>query len=162
MSPTSTTSDTEIDARSTSALASTRRNLRYLYDPKTAPANTVSSRRTRAFLRVLRSSLLFAFWKLVRYAKYVAIGSLVATVGAGALGTVVSGAGFVLAPTGIAGTVFAAVVWGVGRFAVGRVRRKWDGRRGVNMEDEEGVEWKERRRRVREGRMEVGAEAMPW
>ena len=156
----STTPDTEIDARSTSALASTRRNLRYLYDPKTAP-NAVSSRRTRALLRVLRSSLIFAFWKLVRYAKYVAIGSLVATVGAGAFGTLVSGAGFVLAPTGIAGTIFAATVWGIGRFAVKRVKKRWDnGSMGYEDEEEEVESWRERQRRHRN--TEFGVEAMPW
>ncbi|USP77845.1 hypothetical protein yc1106_05119 [Curvularia clavata] len=159
MSPSASTNpDTEIDARSTSALASTRRNLRYLYDPKTAP-NAVSSRRTRALLRVIRSGLIFAFWKIVRYAKYVAIGSLVATVGAGAFGTLVSGAGFVLAPTGIAGTIFAATVWGIGRFAVRRVKKRWDKGRGYEEEEEE-VDWRERQRR--HTRMEFGVEAMPW
>jgi hypothetical protein len=122
--PTTTSSDTAIDLHSSSALATTKRNLRYLYNPATAP-NAVSSRRTRALLRVLRSSLIFVFWRLVRYAKYVAIGSLVATIGAGAFGTVVSGAGFVLAPTGIAGTILAASIWGVGRFVVRRVGKRW-------------------------------------
>ncbi|EUC29831.1 hypothetical protein COCCADRAFT_105571 [Bipolaris zeicola 26-R-13] len=152
--------DKEIDARSTSALASTRRNLRYLYDPKTAP-NVVSSRRTRALLRVLRSSIIFVFWRIVRYAKYVAIGSLVATVGAGAFGTFVSGAGFVLAPTGIAGTIFAATVWGVGRYAVGKVKKRWGVGRGYEDEEEE-EELREMRRKRTDARMEYGAEAMPW
>lgn len=98
----------------------------------------------------------------MRYAKYVAIGSLVATVGAGAFGTLVSGAGFVLAPTGIVGTIFAATVWGVGRFAVRRVKRRWDRRGGYEHEEDEEDEedWRERQRRDR--RMEFGAEAMPW
>jgi len=147
----------EIDARSRSALASTRRNLRYLYDPKTAP-NAVSSRRTRALLRVLRSGVIFTFWKLVRYAKYVAIGSLVATIGAGAFGTVVSGAGFVLAPTGIAGTIFAATVWGIGRFAVKKVKKRWGV--GQDHEDEEQEAWEDRRYAAQ--RVDFGAEAMPW
>jgi hypothetical protein len=149
--------DQEIDARSRSALASTRRNLRYLYDPKTAP-NAVSSRRTRAFLRVVRSGIIFAFWKLVRYAKYVAIGSLVATIGAGAFGTVASGAGFVLAPTGIAGTIFAATVWGIGRFAVKRVKKRWGMGGAYDVDEEE--EWEDRRHAGR--RIDFGAEAMPW
>lgn len=147
----------QIDARSRSALATTKRNLRYLYDPKTAP-NAISSRRTRAFLRIIRSSLIFVFWRIVRYAKYVAIGSLVATIGAGAFGTIVSGAGFVLAPTGIMGTVMAGSVWGVGKFVLRRVRRRWEGGRGFGDEEEEEME----RGRVVEERLERGAEGMPW
>jgi hypothetical protein len=100
------TDEAAIDAHSRTALATTKRNLRYLYNPATAPG-AISSRRTRYLLRVLRSSLIFVFWRVVRYAKYIAIGSLIATIGAGAFGTVVSGAGFVLAPTGILGTVAA-------------------------------------------------------
>ena len=96
-------------------------------------------------------------WKLVRYAKYVAIGSLVATIGAGAFGTFVSGAGFVLAPTGIAGTIFAATVWGAGRFAVKKVKKRWG--IGQNYEDDE-EEWEDRRHTGR--RIDFGAEAMPW
>ncbi|KAH6644848.1 hypothetical protein C7974DRAFT_298533 [Boeremia exigua] len=158
MAPTSPDQhDAAIDAHSRSALATTKQNLRYLYDPKTAAPGAVSSRRTRAALRVLRSSLIFVFWRAVRWAKYVAIGSLVATVGAGVFGTFVSGAGFVLAPTGIAGTIFAATVWGVGRFAVGRVRRRWGQGRGYG-EVEERVE----ARRSGVERMERGPEAIPW
>ena len=141
--PSTDTEDKEIDARSSTALVSTQRNLRYLYDPKTAP-NAVSSRRTRAFLRVVRSGLIFAFWRIVRYAKYVAIGSLVATVGAGAFGTLISGVGFVLAPTGIAGTIFAATGWGVGMFALRRLKRWWGKGRGYENE-EEYEEQRERR-----------------
>ncbi len=94
----------------------------------------------------------------MRYAKYVAIGSLVATIGAGAFGTVVSGAGFVLAPTGIAGTIFAATVWGIGRFAVKKVKKRWGA--GHHYEDDEEEEWEDRRHAGR--RMDFGAEAMPW
>ncbi|OAL48377.1 hypothetical protein IQ07DRAFT_570993 [Pyrenochaeta sp. DS3sAY3a] len=155
MAAPSTSPDTEIDAHSRTALATTKANLRYLYNPQTSTG--VSSRRTRAVLRVLRSSLIFVFWRLVRYAKYVAIGSLVATVGAGALGTFVSGAGFVLAPTGIAGTIVAGTVWGVGRFAVRRVKRRWDSGRGYGEVEERGEE-----RRGAVERMERGPEALPW
>ncbi|KAF2134074.1 hypothetical protein P153DRAFT_353279 [Dothidotthia symphoricarpi CBS 119687] len=105
-----TTHDAAIDARSHSALKTTKQSLAYLLNPTSPTAPT--KRRTRALLRVFRSSLIFVFWRVVRYAKYVAVGSLVATLGAGAFGTFVSGAGFVLAPTGILGTVVAASVWG--------------------------------------------------
>ena len=93
----------------------------------------------------------------MRYAKYVAIGSLVATIGAGAFGTVVSGAGFVLAPTGIAGTIFAATVWGIGRFAVKKVKKRWGVGRGYGEEEEE---WEERRSARQ--KLDYGPEAMPW
>jgi hypothetical protein len=133
-----------IDAHSRTALTTAKLNLRYLYDPSTA-GNAPTRRRTRAVLRVLRSSLIFAFWRIVRYAKYVAIGSLVATLGAGALGTVFSGAGFVLAPTGIAGTIVAASVWGVGKFVVNRLIEE------ARQERMSGVM-----------RMERGPDAVPW
>ncbi|KAF2819428.1 hypothetical protein CC86DRAFT_413125 [Ophiobolus disseminans] len=148
--------DTAIDTHSRTALATTKRNIRYLYDPSSAP-NAIQSRRTRTLLRIVRSSLIFVFWRLVRYAKYVAIGSLVATIGAGAVGTVVSGAGFVLAPTGIMGTVLAGSVWGVGRFIVRRVGRRWEHGKGYGEEEEE-----------RDGRIGMvdrevrGPDAMPW
>ncbi|KAF2117596.1 hypothetical protein BDV96DRAFT_611339 [Lophiotrema nucula] len=146
-----------IDAHSRSALATTKQNIRYLYDPKSAGPGSVSSRRTRAALRVLRSSLIFIFWRIVRYAKYVAIGSLIATVSAGALGTVVSGAGFVLAPTGIAGTIVAGTVWGVGKFAVGRVKKRWEHGQGYSELDEERDE------KVGGVRGEYrGPESLPW
>jgi len=157
-SPTHTSSsdDIAIDTHSHSALATTKRNLRYLYNPKSAP-NAIQSRRTRTVLRVLRSSLIFVFWRLVRYAKYVAIGSLVATIGAGAFGTVVSGAGFVLAPTGILGTVLAGSVWGVGRFVVRRLGHRWEHGRGYGEVEEEMDE-----HRGLEAREYRGPEAMPW
>lgn len=93
----------------------------------------------------------------MRYAKYVAIGSLVATIGAGAIGTFVSGAGFVLAPTGIAGTIIASSVWGIGRFAVRRVKRRWGVGHGYG-DAEEAAE----ARRTRVAQMERGPEAIPW
>ena len=145
-----------IDAHSGTALQSAKQNLRYLYDPSTA-SRAPTRRRTRALLRVLRSSLVFAFWRLVRYAKYVAVGSLIATIGAGAFGTVVSGAGFVLAPTGIAGTIIAASVWGVGKFAVKRVKGRWEKGHGYGEMDEA------REQRMSSAmRMERGPEAVPW
>lgn len=70
----------------------------------------------------------------------------------------VSGAGFVLAPTGIAGTIFAATVWGIGRFAVKKVKKRWGV--GQEYEDEEEEAWEDRRYAAR--RVDFGAEAMPW
>jgi hypothetical protein len=152
------TDEVAIDAHSRSAFTTAKHNLRYLYDPKTAsPSDLPSRRRTRAALRVLRSTLQFVFWRLVRYAKYVAIGSLIATISAGALGTVVSGAGFVLAPTGIAGTIVAGSIWGAGRFVLRRLHNRWEHGHGYG--EREG-EWEERRGAVK--RMQTGPEAVPW
>jgi hypothetical protein len=145
-----------IDAHSRNALASAKLNLRYLYDPSSA-TTAPTRRRTRAFLRVFRSSLIFAFWRIVRYAKYIAIGSLMATIGAGAIGTAVSGAGFILAPTGIAGTIIAASIWGVGKFALKRVRKRWDKGSGYGMQEETRQE-----RMSGAMRMERGPDAVPW
>lgn len=154
MAPTS--DEKEIDLHSHSALAAAKLNLRYLYDPSTA-RSVPTGRRTRAFLRLLRSSLIYAFWRLVRYAKYVAIGSLAATLGAGALGTVVSGAGFVLAPTGIAGSIIAASIWGVGKFALNTMKRRWGNGAGHGAQKEVGEEGSR-------GAMRLGREpeAVPW
>ncbi|KAH9866732.1 hypothetical protein J1614_008425 [Plenodomus biglobosus] len=65
-----TNTDTAIDAHSSSALTSARRNLTYLYDPSSRNPAHPSSRTTRTLLRILRSSLIFAFWRIVRYAKH--------------------------------------------------------------------------------------------
>lgn len=145
------------EARSRSALATTKQNIRYLYDPKSAGKGAVSSRRTRTALRVLRSGIIYVFWRIVCYAKYVAIGSLIATVSAGAIGTFVSGAGFVLAPTGIAGTIIASTVWGIGRFATKRLKKRWEKGHGYG-DAEEMTE----ARRSRVAQMERGPEALPW
>lgn len=159
MASTTTTTSPEaaIDTHSRTALATTKQNLRYLYDPST-PSGAPPRRRTRALLRVFRSAILFLFWRLVRYAKYVAIGSLVATVGAGALGTLVSGVGFVVAPTGIAGTILAASIWGVGRWAARRVGRRLEAR--VGRGGGGGGEGVQRVKRERE--RERDPEVLPW
>jgi hypothetical protein len=157
MPPTAPSEEATIDHHSRTALATTKRNLRYLYNP-TSTSSQISSRRTRALLRVVRSSLIFLFWKFVRYAKYVAIGSLVATLGAGAFGTLVSGAGFVLAPTGVLGTVAAGSVYGAGKFVLRRVRKRWGERGGYVDEDLEEEEMEEGRHRAWERDVDV----MPW
>jgi len=63
-----------------------------------------------------------------------------------------------LAPTGIAGTIFAATVWGIGRFAVKKVKKRWGV--GQDLEDEEAETWEDRRYAAQ--RVDFGAEAMPW
>jgi hypothetical protein len=80
-----------------------------------------------------------------------------ATIGAGAIGTAVSGAGFILAPTGIAGTIIAASIWGVGKFALKRVRKRWDKGSGYGVQEETRQE-----RMSGPMRMERGPDAVPW
>ncbi len=64
-----TNPDTAIDAHSRSRPQNHKTQPRLpLRTPK--PPTASPHRRTRAFLRVLRSSLLFVFWRVVRYAKY--------------------------------------------------------------------------------------------
>ncbi|TKA74060.1 hypothetical protein B0A49_03016 [Cryomyces minteri] len=87
--------------RSSTALQSAKQNVAYLLHPdkEHAPKRF----RTRAFLRTFRYFAVFAFWRLVRYAKYVAVGALTAAVAGSVIGSVISGAAFIVAPTGILG-----------------------------------------------------------
>ncbi|GAM84669.1 hypothetical protein ANO11243_026680 [Dothideomycetidae sp. 11243] len=107
------------------AIQSTRRNAAYLLDPKHNPGPT--QRKARYFLRTLRYIFVFAFWRLVRYAKYAAVGAATAAVAGTAFGTVTGGIGFVLAPPGILAGAGIGLIWAIAKFgwrtAVGRVRR---------------------------------------
>jgi len=126
----------------TSALASAKRNLSYLYDPKSAP-HAPARLRTRALLRATRSLLIFAFWRLVRYGRYVAAGLLVSALGATAFGSAISGVGFLLAPPTMGAAAGVGVLWAVGRYgyrmAADRVRRGRD-RKGARTGEEDGDE----------------------
>jgi len=111
-------SATAVDHTATSSSSTTlqtaKRNLQFLYDPSSPNAPT--KRRTRYFLRTLRYTLKFLFWRLVRYAKYAAVGALTAAVAGTAIGSVASGAAFVLAPTGVVGGAGVGLLWGLGKF----------------------------------------------
>lgn len=111
--------------KETHALAKAKSTIKYLVDPKTGPQPT--QLRTRAFLRSLRYITIFAFWRLVRYAKYAAVGALVAAISGTAIGSIASGAAFVIAPTGILGGAGVGLIWAVARFgwrrASGKVRK---------------------------------------
>ena len=109
------TTDAKADQRSSSALASAKRNFSYLYNPKNK-ADAPAKLRTRALLRSLRYIGVFIFWRVVRYAKYALVGSVVAAVGATAFGGAVSGAAFLLAPPTIATSVGIGMVWAVGKW----------------------------------------------
>ncbi|KAK5246032.1 hypothetical protein LTR16_007158 [Cryomyces antarcticus] len=100
--------------KSSTVLQSATQNVAYLLHPdkEHAPKRF----RTRAFLRTFRYFAVFAFWRLVRYAKYVAVGALTAAVAGSAIGSVISGAAFIVAPTGILGGAGVGLLWGMGKF----------------------------------------------
>jgi len=158
-----TEGDAAINQQSSSALVSARRNLNYLFSPTNA-ANRPARFRTRALLRSVRYITQFIFWRLVRYAKYVAVGGVVAAIGATAFGSVISGVAWVAAPTSIGASIFAAGVWGVGRFAARRLHARWQRHGGdVGAEVRERVEDEGGAVR-REGSygLDVGPRAVPW
>ncbi|KAK3064952.1 hypothetical protein LTS18_001175 [Coniosporium uncinatum] len=101
-------------AKSSSALARTRRNLGYLYDP--AHSEAPKRLRTRLFLRNTRYVIKFIFWRLVRSLKYMAVGAAAAAVAGTAFGGILSGAAFFVAPTGIFGAASVGLLWGLGKF----------------------------------------------
>lgn len=92
-----------------------RRNLSYLYNPNNKDLRPASLR-TRAGLSSLRYVLVFAFWRLVRMAKYAIVGSAVAAVGGTVLGPFMGAAAFLVAPTGIFAFAGAGLIWGIARF----------------------------------------------
>lgn len=109
-------------AKEQSALRKAKTAVQYLYDPKTGPQPARTQ--TRWFLRSFRYVLIFAFWRLVRYAKYAAVGAITAAVAGTAIGSVVSGAAFVVAPTGILGGAGIGLLWAVGKFGWRRARAR--------------------------------------
>lgn len=110
------TTDAKADVRSSSALASAKRNLTYLWDPKSGKNGAPARLRTRALLRSIRYIGVFIFWRVVRYAKYALVGSVVAAVGATAFGGAISGAAFLLAPPTLATSVGIGAIWAVGKW----------------------------------------------
>ena len=152
--------ETEIKAneRSSSALSSAKRNLRYLYDPESAKA--IGARpgafRTRALLRSLRYIGIFIFWRIVRYAKYALVGSVMAAIGASAIG---SGAAFVLAPPTILSSIGVGIIWAMGKWGFNRLRV------GEKIEQGAAVEIEQSRAGVRqEGQWRdvQGPNTVPW
>jgi hypothetical protein len=108
------TTDVKADIRSSSALTSARKNLKYLWNPNspTAPERF----RTRALLRSLRYLGIFIFWRIVRYAKYALAAAAVSAIGATAFGGAASGFGFILAPPGILASVGIGTIWMAGKY----------------------------------------------
>ncbi|KAK6436897.1 hypothetical protein LTR95_006901 [Oleoguttula sp. CCFEE 5521] len=116
----------DVTTKAKNRLARAADSAKYLYDPKTGPKPTHFH--TRTFLKSLRYFTIFAFWRLVRYAKYAAVGAIAAAVSGTVIGSVVSGAAFAVAPTGIMGGATIGLVWAIAKYGFRRVRTKAGGR----------------------------------
>jgi hypothetical protein len=154
-----TTTEAGADVKSKHALSSLKTNYRYLLDPSKPDAPRPGRLRTRAFLRVLRFSTIFIFWRIVRYAKYALVGTVVAALGATALGGAVTGVGWILAPPGILASVGIGAVWAAGKWGLRKMH--------VGQRVETAAEIERRRRHEdtkREGswRDVQGPRAVPW
>ncbi|TVY30679.1 hypothetical protein LHYA1_G001214 [Lachnellula hyalina] len=133
----SVNTDTKANLRSSSALASAKRNIHFLFSPNSPSSPRPAHLRTRALLRSLRYIGIFVFWRVVRYARYALVGSLVAAVGASAFGGAVSGAAFLLAPPTLVTSVGIGLVWAAGKWGFRRMRRG-DGEKEVEDRKEGG------------------------
>ncbi|KAI9723871.1 MAG: hypothetical protein M1828_003990 [Chrysothrix sp. TS-e1954] len=123
ISPTNAEVERSIDTSSSSALTTAKRNLRFVFDPKSSP-NAPSRFRTRALLRSIHYISVFIFWRVVRYAKFAAIGAIATAISATALGSVVSGVGWVLAPPTFTASLGLGALWMVGKWGFGRARMR--------------------------------------
>ncbi|KAK3073676.1 hypothetical protein LTR53_004540 [Teratosphaeriaceae sp. CCFEE 6253] len=162
---------TKTSSPSQSSLAKAKSTVQYMISPTTS---TQPGRfRTRAFLRSARYLFLFAFWRLVRYAKYAAVGAAVAAISGTAIGSIFSGAAFVLAPTGILGGAGVGLLWAVGKYgwrkATARVQGRVGAKRGKSGDprkderaDAEGVTAQEAKAVKAEEREVRGMKADPW
>jgi hypothetical protein len=102
-SPESST-DIKADIRSSSALASAKANISFLYSPSTS-SNAPARLRTRALLRSLHYLGVFIFWRIVRYAKYALVGSIIG-----------SGVAFFVAPPTLFASVGVGLIWAAGEW----------------------------------------------
>jgi hypothetical protein len=154
--------ETKADLRSSSALASAKANISFLYSPTSSP-HAPARLRTRALLRSLHYIGVFIFWRIVRYAKYALVGSIIAAVGSTAIG---SGVAFFVAPPTVAASVGVGIIWAVGKWGfrkAGGGRRVVEeverGREGVNVDGS----WRgSRGRRLCLGEGLVGDEWIVW
>lgn len=145
--------------KSSSALASAKTNLSYLFAPDNPNSPRPAHRRTRALLRSLRYIGIFVFWRVVRYAKYALVGSIVAAVGATAFGGFVSGIGWIVAPPTIVGSLGLGTVWAMGKwgFRKMKIREKVGGAADYEVKEaREGV------RKDGQWRDIQGPTAVPW
>jgi hypothetical protein len=145
--------------RSSSALASAKTNLSYLFAPNNPNSPRPAHLRTRALLRSLRYIGVFIFWRVVRYAKYALVGSIVAAVGATAFGGFVSGVGWILAPPTIVGSLGLGTVWALGKWGFRKMRV---GEKVGGAAEYEVKEAREGVRRDGQWRDIQGPRAVPW
>ncbi|KAH8660822.1 hypothetical protein BGZ60DRAFT_414105 [Tricladium varicosporioides] len=147
--------ETQANLRSSSALASAKRNIQFLFSPDSPTSPRPARLRTRALLRSVRYISIFVFWRIVRYAKYALVGSVLAAVGATAFGGVISGVGFVLAPPTLLTSVGFGILWAAGKWGFRKLRV---GEMGVQevKESHKGV------RRDGQWRDVQGPRAVPW
>lgn len=152
--------------QSSSALKNARRNFSYFLNPAAVATATGAQPRfrTRALLRTLRYISQFIFWRVVRWAKYAAVGALVAAISATAVGSVVTGAAWIAAPPTIATSVFASVIWGVGKYMAKKAHKRWEktgkDEGAVHREDQE--DGRETVRSTGSYGMDVGPSVVPW
>ena len=153
--------DLAVQKQGNSALVNAKRNLKFLISPDSA-SDRPARLRTRAFLRSFRHLGQFIIWRLVKWAKYAAVGALVAAISASALGGVVTGAAWIAAPPTIGVSIFAACIWGVGKYAARKLRQRWTttGQDAGEVERESQSDHPVKR----QGSLgqELGPEAVPW
>ena len=153
--------ETAVQQQGNTALINARRNFSYLMSPQSA-TDRPARLRTRALIRTVRSIGQFIFWRLVRWAKYAAVAGVVAAISATALGSAGSGVAWIAAPPTIGASIFAACLWGVGKFAARRLHNRWKSTGGD--QGEIAREDQQDRPLSREGTygQELGPKAMPW
>ena len=153
--------DVAVQQQGNSALVNAKRNFRFLISPDSA-SDRPARLRTRAFLRTFRYLGQFIIWRLVKWAKYAAVGALVAAISASALGGVITGAAWIAAPPTIGASIFAACIWGVGKYAARKLHKRWasTGQDGGEIERESQSDHPVKR----QGSLgqELGPEAVPW
>lgn len=138
-----------------------KRNFKFFISPDSSTERPTRLR-TRALLRTVRYLGQFIIWRLVKWAKYAAVGTLVAAVGATAFGGVLSGAAWIAAPPTIGASIFAACIWGVGKFAARKLHQRWQ-TTGKDAGEAER-EYQSDHPVKREGTLgqEMGPQAVPW
>ena len=150
-----------VQQQGNSALVNAKRNFKFLISPETS-SERPTRLRTRALLRTFRYLGQFIVWRLVKWAKYAAVGALVAAISASAFGGVVTGAAWIAAPPTIGASIFAATIWGVGKYAARKLHSRWKTTGGDAGEIER--EQQSDHPLKREGTLghELGPQAVPW
>ena len=153
--------DVAVQQQGNTALVNAKRNFKFLISPDTT-SERPARLRTRAFLRTFRYLGQFIIWRLVKWAKYAAIGALVAAISASALGGVVTGAAWIAAPPTIGASIFAACIWGVGKYAARKLHQRWKTTGGDAAEVQRERQSDNPVKRDGTVGHEMGPEAVPW